>query len=79
MAAGLDGTKDWTKPLLRVAARVGNQLWFTSPNPEAIACLMLELVDLGSWSQHAASTLTDGTVSGTRTWPCFKDEHKTWA
>jgi hypothetical protein len=75
----LDGTEDWTKPLLRVAARVGNQLWFTSLNPEAIAGLMLELVDLGTWSQHVASTLMDGAGAGTRPWPCYKDEYKTWA
>jgi hypothetical protein len=62
-----------------VAARTGNQLWFTSLNPEAIACLMLELVDLGSWSQHVASTLKGDTASGTRPWPSFKDEYKTWA
>jgi hypothetical protein len=75
----LDGTEDWTKPLMSVAARHGNQLRFTSLNPEAIACLMLELVDLRSWSQHVASTLTGDTPAGTRPWPCFKDEHKTWA
>jgi hypothetical protein len=65
--------------VLRVAARHGNQLWFTTLKPEAIACLMLELVDLRTWSQHVASTVTDGAASGTRPWPCFKDEYKTWA
>jgi len=75
----LDGTEDWAQPLLRVAARDGNQLRFTSLNPEAIACLMLELVDLTTWSKQVASTLAGDMASGVRPWPYFTDEYKSWA
>jgi hypothetical protein len=74
----LDGTEQWSKPLLKVAVRTGNRLWFNSLNPEAIACLMLELVDLTAWSQHVRSTLSGDIAPGTQPWPYFRDEYKTW-
>ncbi|WP_159079305.1 hypothetical protein [Plantactinospora sp. BC1] len=74
----LNGTEDWTKPLLRVAATARNRLWFTSLNPEAIASLMLEFIDLRSWSRQVALMLSGDVPAGTRPWPCFSDEYKTW-
>jgi hypothetical protein len=75
----LDGSEDWAKPLLRVATRARNRLWFNSLNPAAIASLMLELVDLRTWSQQVAVMLNGDVPPGIRPWPCFKDEYKTWA
>jgi len=46
------------KAAAKVAVRMGNQLWLNSLNPEAIACLMLELVDLTTWSQHVRHALS---------------------
>lgn len=75
----LDGSADWSKPLLRIAATSGNQLWFTSLNPEAIASLMLEFIDLRAWCRQVALMLTGDVPTGTRPWPCFTDEYKAWA
>jgi hypothetical protein len=74
----LDGNEEWSKPLLKVAVRTRSRLWFNSLNPEAIACLMLELVDLPTWSQHVRSTLSGDIAPGTQPWPYFRDEYKTW-
>ncbi|AYF26693.1 hypothetical protein CSH63_04285 [Micromonospora tulbaghiae] len=75
----LDGTEDWDKPLLRVAAAAGNRLWFTSLNPEAIAGLMLEFIDLPTWCSQVAVMLGGDVPARTRPWPSFTNEYKTWA
>ncbi|WP_238006125.1 hypothetical protein KZZ52_51715 [Dactylosporangium sp. AC04546] len=74
----LNGPVDWAKPLLAVAARTTDKLWFTSLNPEAISPLMLELVDLRTWCTQVASTLSGDIAAGVLPWPYFKDEDKTW-
>ncbi|GAB3188976.1 hypothetical protein FHX75_111403 [Micromonospora palomenae] len=75
----LDGTENPSKPLLKVAARSGNRLWSTSLNFAAIAELMLELIDLRTWSRQVASMLSGEFPAGTRPWPCFAREAKVWA
>jgi len=74
----LDGNENWSEPLLRVAATTGNRLWFTSLNPEAIAALMLEFIDLRAWCNKIALMLSGYVNVGTRPWPYFANEHKTW-
>ncbi|MEU4383563.1 hypothetical protein [Micromonospora echinofusca] len=75
----LDGSEEWTKPLLRVMSASGNRMLFTSLTPEAIAGLMLEFIDLRSWCRQVALMLTGDVPAGTRPWPCFTDEYKVWA
>ena len=75
----LDGTEDPAQPLLKVAARSGNRLWSTSLNFAAIAELMLELIDLRTWSQQVAAMLSGEFPAGTRPWPCFAREARVWA
>ena len=75
----LDGTEDPTKPLLKVAARSGNRLWSTSLNFAAIAELMLELIDLRTWSRQVAAMLGGEFPAGIRPWPCFAREARVWA
>lgn len=75
----LDGPVDWAKPLLQVAVIDGNQATYASVNPEAIAGLMLEFIDLRTWCRQVAMVLGNGAASGTRPWPCFTDEYRTWA
>jgi hypothetical protein len=74
----LDGSEDWNRPLVRVAATSGNRLWFSSLNPAAIAALMLELIDLRTWCRQVSLMLGGDVSAGTRPWPCFADEYKTW-
>jgi hypothetical protein len=62
-----------------VAARDADRIQFTSLNPDAIACLILEFVDLTTWSKQVAAILASDIVSGVRPWPYFTDEYKTWA
>ncbi|GAB3414152.1 hypothetical protein [Flindersiella endophytica] len=73
-----DGSQDWSKPLLRVAVTTRDQFRFSSLNREAIAGLMLELIDLRTWSRQVALTLDGDAPAGTKPWPCFLNEHKTW-
>ncbi|MEU8152169.1 hypothetical protein AB0B94_00720 [Micromonospora sp. NPDC048986] len=75
----LDGTEDPSKPLLNVAVRSGNRLWSTPLNFAAIAELMLELIDLRTWSQQVAAMLSGEFAAGTRPWPCFAREARVWA
>ncbi|MET7831335.1 hypothetical protein ABZS44_00740 [Micromonospora sediminicola] len=75
----LDGTEDPSKPLLNVAVRSANRLWSTSLNFAAIADLMLELIDLRTWSQQVAAMLSGEFAAGTRPWPCFAREARVWA
>jgi hypothetical protein len=75
----LDGTENPSKPLLNVAVRSGNRLWSTSLNFAAIAELMLELIDLRTWSRQVAAMLSGEFPAGTRPWPCFARESKVWA
>jgi hypothetical protein len=75
----LDGTENPAKPLLKVAARSGNRLWSTSLNLAAIAELMLELIDLRTWSRQVAAMLSGEFPAGIRPWPCFAREAKVWA
>jgi hypothetical protein len=65
----LDGTENASKPLLKVAARSGDRLWSTSLNFAAIAELMLELIDLRTWSRQVAAVLSGEFLSGTRPRP----------
>jgi len=77
-----DGPVDWTKPLLSVAAAGDRSLRYGSMNPEAIAGLMLEFIDLDTWCRQAALAVGgDGGHSESaevRPWPCFSDENRTW-
>jgi len=75
----LDGSEDWAKPLLRVGVINGDRMLFTSLNPEAIAGLMLEFIDLRTWCCQVATVLRKDMPIGTRPWPCFTDEDRTWA
>ncbi|MEU4237733.1 hypothetical protein [Actinoplanes sp. NPDC026619] len=75
----LDGTEDVAQPLLGVSTRIGNRLVSTSLNFEAIRSLMLELIDLRTWSQQVAATLRTVLEPGMQPWPCFAHESKTWA
>ncbi|MFU8871029.1 hypothetical protein [Micromonospora sp. SL4-19] len=74
----LDGSEDFSKPLLRVARNAGRQINFTTLNPDAFLHLALELIDIPSWVRQVALTL-DGGIRDVRPWPCFKEEHRTWA
>jgi hypothetical protein len=78
-----DGPADWNKPLLSVAAAAGGNLRYGLMNPEAIAGLMLEFIDLDAWCHQVALTVSagvgDGVPVGVRPWPCFSDESRTWA
>lgn len=75
----LDGTENPEKPLLNIAVRSGNRLWSTSLNFAAIAELMLELIDLRTWSRQVAAMLSGEFPAGTRPWPCFAREARVWA
>lgn len=55
------------------------QLWSASLNFAAIAELMLELIDLRTWSRQAAAMLSGEFAAGTRPWPCFAREARVWA
>jgi hypothetical protein len=75
----LDGTEDVTQPLLGVSTRIGNRLVSTSLNFEAIRGLMLELIDLQTWSQQVAATPSTVLEPRMQPWPYFAHESKTWA
>jgi hypothetical protein len=79
----LDGPVDLDEPLLAVAATTrlvdATRFTWSSLNPEAIFCLMLELVDLSTWSRQVAWSLGQDVDRGIRPWPLFMDEGKTWA
>lgn len=75
----LDGTEEPAKPLLKVAARSGNRLWSNSLNFAAIEQLMLEMIDLRTWSRQVAALLSGEFPVGTRPWPCFAREARVWA
>jgi hypothetical protein len=77
-----DGPVDWAKPLLSVAMMQGRSLKHGSMNPEAIAGLMLEFIDLDTWCRQAALAVSGdgghGESAGVRPWPCFSHENRTW-
>jgi hypothetical protein len=79
----LDRPVDLDRPLLAVATRshpVGaTRITWSSLTPEAIFSLMLELVDLPTWSSQVAWSLKQDIDRGARPWPLFKDEGKVWA
>jgi hypothetical protein len=75
----LDGTENIAKPLLQVTARSGNQGASTSLNFAAITSLMLELIDLRTWSRQVAAMLSGEFQPGIQPWPCFAREKKVWA
>jgi hypothetical protein len=61
-----------------VSTRIGNRLVSSSLNFAAIRGLMLEMIDLRSWSQQVAAMLDGDLEPGIQPWPCFAREEKTW-
>ncbi|BCY13464.1 hypothetical protein [Actinoplanes sp. L3-i22] len=74
----LDGTENVDAPLLDVSRRIGNRRLSCTLNFSAIRCLMLELIDLRTWSQQVAAILNGDLRMGIQPWPCFAREAKTW-
>ncbi|MCU7731088.1 hypothetical protein ODJ79_45875 [Actinoplanes sp. KI2] len=74
----LDGTENVDAPLLEVSKRAGNRRISCSLNFAAIRGLMLELIDLRTWSLQVAATLSGDLQPNTQPWPCFAREAKTW-
>ncbi len=74
----LDGTEDVDAPLLDVSKHVGNRKMSCSLNFAAIRGLMLELIDLRTWSQQVSALLSGDLEPNTQPWPCFAREGKTW-
>lgn len=75
----LDGSEVESQPLLQVMLPVGNGRAQTiSMNLIELNRLMLELIELGTWSEHLASLLRN-QQGGTTPWPHFPDEWKMWA
>jgi hypothetical protein len=75
----LDGTENPTMPLLEVSMRTSGRLGWTSLNLAAITDLMLEMIDLKTWSRQVAAMLSDRVEPGIQPWPCFTREAKVWA
>jgi hypothetical protein len=79
----LDRPVDLDRPLLAVASSTrlvsATKLTWSSLNPEAVFSLMLELVDLPTWSSQVAWSLKQDVSRDVRPWPLFKDEGKVWA
>ncbi|MGC5054704.1 hypothetical protein ACLQ2S_25000 [Micromonospora sp. DT48] len=75
----LDGSETDSQPLLSVMLPVGNgRAQTTSMNLIELNRLLLELIDLGTWSEHLAALLRS-QQDGITPWPHFPDEWKVWA
>jgi len=74
----LDGSEDAAQPLLQVSTRSGDRQVSTSLNFAAIKGLMLELIELRTWSRQVAAMLTGEFGPGIQPWPCFAREAKVW-
>lgn len=75
----LDGKEDPSKPLLHIATPSVHRLRFTSLNFAAIVELMLEFIELRTWSRQVAAILSGEFPDGVRPWPCFAREGNVWS
>jgi hypothetical protein len=85
-----DRAVDWAEPVLSVAAVRSRDVRFGTMNPEALAGLLLEFVDLDTWCRQVAAAVGaenrstggpdtgDRIGTGIRPWPVFADESRTW-
>ncbi len=78
----LDRPVDLDQSLLAVASTArldsATKVVWSSLNPEAIFSLMLEMVNLSTWSNQVAWSLRQDVGHDERPWPLFKNEGRVW-